>query len=106
MSAIFRYNAGFVLVTPSSDVPAGGIIAMTNRLAVAPILIAAGELGAAATEGIFEVPVTTNKSFAQDAKVYIDTSTGKATDDNTKAYAGLAVAASAAGTVLVDLNAK
>lgn len=59
--------------TPQADVTAGDVVVVGDLVAVAKIDIAAGQLGALAIEGVFEVPkeaAAADKAIAFGTKVY------------------------------------
>jgi len=59
--------------TPQADVTAGDVVVIGDLVAVAKIDIAAGQLGALAIEGVFEVPkeaAAADKAIAFGTKVY------------------------------------
>ena len=72
--------------TPQAAVTAGDVVVIGDLVAVAKIDIAAGQLGALALEGVFEVPkeaAAADKAIAAGTKVYWN-----ATDEQVETSAG------------------
>lgn len=56
MTAIYRHDGRALDYTPEADVAAGNVIVLNGLVAIATSPIAAGDLGALAVEGVFEIP--------------------------------------------------
>ena len=84
--------------TPASDVSAGEVVVQGNLIGIAKLDIAAGNLGALAVKGIFDLPKATGASTAIAAgkKVYWNAGAAQATETTTNnEYLGKTVAAAA-----------
>lgn len=90
--------------TPEADVAAGDIVVLADKLVgVAKLDIKAGELGALALTGIYEVSKTSGTAFAAGAEVGWNPTTKQAVAAGTSSSVklGHAVALAAAGDTLV-----
>jgi len=90
--------------TPEADVAAGDIVVLAGKLVgVAKLDIKAGELGALALTGVYEVAKTSGTAFAAGAEVGWSPATKKAVapDADGAAKLGHAVAAAGAADALV-----
>jgi len=85
--------------TPSTDVNAGDVVVVGNLIGIANVDIAAGQKGALAVQGIFDVVKDAAIAFAQGDLVYWDDTNKVATNtDNGGANPKMGVAVEAAGT--------
>jgi len=93
-------------ITPTADIKGGDLVLFPAMVAVASTDIAAGQLGACETEGVFELPKD-GTAFAQGQAVYAKTDgTVTATvDDEIRAGVAWADAAGTDDTVPVKINA-
>ena len=90
-----------------SLVASGDIVKINDLIGVALVDIAAGESGAVAASGVFEVPAVNNAAINQGANVYFDATAGKMTPtstDNTLAGIAWTTKASAGTVVWVRLG--
>jgi predicted RecA/RadA family phage recombinase len=55
--AIFVHDGGTIDYTPATNVAAGDVVVQGDLVGVAKLDIPAGQLGALAVEGVFDVPV-------------------------------------------------
>lgn len=84
--ATFRSDGNSIDYTPASDVTAGDVIVLGNLVTIAKVDIAANELGAVSTRGVFNVTKNDNEPFDQGDRLYWDatntrvTSTGGANE--------------------------
>lgn len=77
MNARFVQRGEAIDHTPAADVAAGDIVAVGKLVGVAKLDIKAGELGALALTGVYEV-AKGNAAFAAGAEVAWDAASGKA----------------------------
>lgn len=107
MKARYIQRGESIDYTPETDVAAGDIVKVGGLVGVAKLDIKAGELGALALVGIYEI-TTNSTAIAAGAMVSVDPATGKvcAQDASGAVKFGHAVAAAGAGdsTVLVRLT--
>ena len=98
--------------TPVAAVTGGEVVVLPDgRAAVSPADIAAGKLGAAQTEGVYEVQKTSNIAFIDGQEVFWDYSANKAhfkPVNDRDFFLGKAVgdAAASATTMLVEINVR
>jgi len=110
MKARYIQRGDSVDFTPTTDVAAGDVIHIGVLTGVAKLDIKAGELGALALTGVYELAVKTGKAFSAGQAAYFDPSDGTVTPDAPTGSGGaflfghtLAVAATGAATVPVRL---
>jgi predicted RecA/RadA family phage recombinase len=95
MSALRVTAPGAIDYTPVAKAEAGTVVVLGGIVGVVLREIAAGELGALATDGVFSLDLATGKTFEAGDAVYVASS--EATDAGT--FFGWAVADSAGGKV-------
>lgn len=80
-TAQFIHNGDSIDYTPGSAVAAGDVVVQGDLIAIAKLDIAAGQRGALATVGVFDVPKNTGSSAAITAgtKLYWDSAEEVAT---------------------------
>lgn len=90
---------------PQTDTEAGAVVFLGKLAGIIKLDIPAGELGAVATVGVFNV-VKASGAIAQGAAIYWDADAGKATTTPNAKYLGVAIeaAASDAEAVKVLIN--
>lgn len=90
---------------PQTDTEAGAVVFLGKLAGITKLDIPAGELGAVATVGVFNV-VKASGAIAQGAAIYWDADAGKATTTPNAKYLGVAIeaAASDAEAVKVLIN--
>lgn len=106
MNATYVQRGEYIDFVPETDVHAGDVIVRGKLVGVTKLDIKAGELGAIATCGVFDV-AKGDAVFALGDRVQWDDATKKAVKGESSGTAiGLAVAAAAAadGTVRILLN--
>ena len=84
--ARFIHDGKSIDYTPQAAVTAGDVIVIGDLVAIAKLDIAAGQIGALATEGVFDVPkeaAAADKAIAAGTKVYWN-----ATDKRVETSAG------------------
>lgn len=92
-------------------IASGAVVDLGSRYGIAGVDIATNATGTVLTEGIWDVPLTTNQTAVVDQKLYWVAAHGQAsTNAVTQTYLGLCTkavtsATNAAGRVHVDLNA-
>lgn len=96
--ATFIQDGDAIDYTPVADTPAGTVVVQGDLIGITKQDIAAGELGALAVTGVFDVPKALGASTAVDTgtRLYWDSVTPAAVDtDNagTRPYLGKCVAA-------------
>lgn len=100
-------NGQTILLTPADDIVGGGLVVFKNYVAIAITDIPAGETGACAAEGVFELPKGA-VAFEQGQAVYAGADGAlSATEGEGLVRAGVAWAAVAANeaSVQVKINA-
>lgn len=105
--AIFVQRGAQIDYTPSSAVDQGDIVFVGNVAGVAERAIAANELGALSTEGVYDVLKKTSEVIAAGTVLYWNASTyASATNSGSDKVLGVAVkaAAEADSTVRVKIN--
>ena len=104
MTARFVQDGKYIDHTPKSAVEAGDVVVIGSIAGVANRPIPAGETGAIATEGVFEIEKDATDITAG-ALVYYDTSAKKATTTKgSNAVLGISVAAAGTGETLVRVK--
>ena len=105
MKARYVQRGESIDFTPTADVAAGDIIKVGNLVGVAKLDIKAGELGALALCGVYEI-ATNGTAIEAGAVVSVDPGTGKvcAADASGAVKFGYAVAAAAAADALVHVR--
>jgi len=110
-TATFIHDGKAIDYTPAADVSAGDVIVQNDLIGIAKLDIAAGQLGALAVTGVFDLPKTTGvgEGVAAGANVYWDEADSVAkTDDESGANKSLGKTVAAAGdddvTVRVRLS--
>ena len=105
MKARYVQRGESIDFTPTSDVAAGDIVRLGSLVGVAKLDIKAGELGALALCGVYEI-ATNGSAIAVGAVVSVDPATGKvcAADAAGAVKFGHAVAAVAATDALVHVR--
>ena len=90
---------------PQTDTEAGAVVFLGKLAGITKLDIPAGELGAVATVGVFNV-IKASGAIAQGAAIYWDADAGKATTTPNAKYLGVAIeaAASDAEAVKVLIN--
>jgi len=81
MKARYIQRGDSIDYTPAADVAAGDIVRIGALKGVAKLDIKAGELGALALTGVYELAVKAGKSFAPGQAAYFDPSDGTVTPD-------------------------
>lgn len=81
MSAIRYQDAGEIDHTPDAKVEAGAVVVVGGIVGVATREIAAGKLGALATDGVWKLDLASGKTFEDGDPVYVSNS--EATDSGT-----------------------
>ena len=90
--------------TPGSDVTAGDVILIGDKITVAKHDIATGDDGALATEGVFDFDKTAATVYAVGVKVFFDVADDEATEDDdtgTNKLIGYVTVAALSGDALV-----
>ena len=102
MKARYVQRGESIDFTPTADVAAGDIIKVGNLVGVAKLDIKAGELGALALCGVYEI-ATNGAAIEAGAVVFVDPATGKVCAESASGAVkfGHAVAAAAATDTLV-----
>lgn len=104
MKARFVQDGKYLDYTPEAAVEAGDVVIVGSIVGVANRPIPAGETGAIATEGVFEIEKDGN-AITAGATVYYDAGAGKATATATSNTAlGVAVAAAEAEDAYVRVK--
>ena len=105
MKARYVQRGESIDFTPTSDVAAGDIVKLGNLVGVAKLDIKAGELGALALCGVYEIE-TAGAAIEAGAVVCVDPSTGKVCAEGASGAVkfGHAVAAAAATDTLVHVR--
>ena len=105
MKARYIQRGESIDFTPTADVAAGDIVKLGNLVGVAKLDIKAGELGALALVGVYEI-ATNGTAIEAGAVVSVDPGTGKvcAADASGAVKFGHAVAAAAAADTLVHVR--
>ncbi len=110
-TARFIHDGDAIDYTPGSAVAAGDVVVQGDLIGIAKLDMAAGQLGALAVTGVFDVPKATGTGtdIAAGARLYWNTSNQQATDDDGSGfnkYLGKAVRAAATtdATVRVRLE--
>jgi len=75
MKARYIQRGDSIDFTPTADVAAGDIVKLGNLVGVAKLDIKAGELGALALCGVYEIG-TSGRAIGVGAAVYVDPATG------------------------------
>ncbi len=102
MKARYIQRGESIDFTPTADVAAGDIVKLGNLVGVAKLDIKAGELGALALCGVYEI-ATNGAAIEAGAVVFVDPATGKVCAESASGAVkfGHAVAAAAATDTLV-----
>ncbi|AQT67939.1 hypothetical protein STSP2_01091 [Anaerohalosphaera lusitana] len=81
MTAVYKQRGDAIDYTPDVDVTAGDVVVQGDLVGIAKLDIAAGELGALAVVGVFDVPKATGvgEAIAAGAKLYWDEVDSQAT---------------------------
>ena len=105
MKARYVQRGESIDFTPTSDVAAGDIVKLGNLVGVAKLDIKAGELGALALCGVYEI-ATNGSAVEAGAVVFVDPATGKVCAEGASGAVkfGHAVAAAAAADTLVHVR--
>ncbi len=110
-TAQFIHNGDSIDYTPGAAVAAGDVVVQGDLIAIAKLAIAAGQLGALATVGVFDVPKATGggTDITAGAKLWwnaADSQVEKVVGDPARPYLGKAVRAAATtdATVRVRLE--
>jgi len=105
-TATFVHDGGAIDYTPAAAVTAGDVIVRGDAVAIAKLDIAANELGALHTAGVFDVvKESTTDVFLADQPVYWDADAQRASPDKGILMgAALAAAAATHSTVRVRLT--
>lgn len=76
MTAIYKQRGDSIDYTPAADVAAGDVVILGDLVGVAKLDIKAGELGALALTGVYEVlvhDISNSITVGEKVKVYSDT---------------------------------
>ena len=105
MKARYVQRGESIDFTPAADVAAGDIVKVGNLVGVAKLDIRAGELGALALCGVYEI-ATNGSAVEAGAVVFVDPATGKVCAEGASGAVkfGHAVAAAAAADALVHVR--
>ena len=105
MKARYVQRGESIDFTPTADVAAGDIIKVGSLVGVAKLDIKAGELGALALCGVYEI-ATNGSAIAAGSLVHVDPATGKVCAEGAAGAVafGFAVAAAAATDTLVHVR--
>ena len=105
MKARYIQRGESIDFTPTADVAAGDIVKLGSLVGVSKLDIRAGELGALALVGVYEI-ATNGTAIAAGAVVSVDPGTGKVCDPGAAGAVafGFAVAAAAATDTLVHVR--
>ena len=105
MKARYVQRGESIDFTPAADVAAGDIVKVGNLVGVAKLDIRAGELGALALCGVYEI-ATNGSAVEAGAVVFVDPATGKVCAEGASGAVkfGHAVAAAAAADTLVHVR--
>ncbi len=92
--------------SPDADVFVDQVVVLGGRIGVAVTDIPAGNLGALAVSGVFQLPAVTGEGFLPGEELFWDASVGKVTKDKTgdKPRAGYVFAPKAASVATVDVK--
>ena len=105
MKARYVQRGESIDFTPTADVAAGDIVKVGDLIGVAKLDIKAGELGALALCGVYEI-ATSGSAIAAGSLVHVDPATGKVCAEGAAGAVkfGHAVAAVAATDTLVHVR--
>ena len=105
MKARYVQRGESIDFTPTADVAAGDVVKVGNLVGVAKLDIRAGELGALALCGVYEI-ATNGSAVEAGAVVFVDPATGKVCAEGASGAVkfGHAVAAAAAADTLVHVR--
>ena len=108
-TAQFIHDGDSIDYTPGSAVAAGDVVVQGDLIAIAKLDIAAGQLGALATVGVFDVPKATGGGTDIDAGAKLwwnatDSRVEKVVGDPARPYLGKAVAAAGVDDELVRVR--
>ena len=105
MKARYVQRGESIDFTPTADVAAGDVVKLGNLVGVAKLDIRAGELGALALCGVYEI-ATNGSAIEAGAVVHVDPATGKVCAEGASGAVkfGHAVAAVAASDPLVHVR--
>lgn len=105
MKARYVQRGESIDYTPEADVAAGDIVKVGNLVGVAKLDIKAGELGALALVGVYEIS-TGGIAIEAGALVFVDPATGKTCAESASGAVkfGHAVAAAASADTLVNVR--
>lgn len=106
MVARYIHDGSAIDYRPTADVAAGDVVVQGSLIGVARLDIAAGELGALATVGVYDVAKATGTALAVGAKVYWDATNASVSTTTTNPLLGIVVAEAATDdtTVRVLIN--
>jgi len=98
MIAKYVYRGDVIDYTPEADVAAGSVVVIGSIIGITKLDIKAGQLGALALVGVFDIVKASGTAIAKGAKVYWNATAKQITTVATgNVYLGEAVAAAAAG---------
>lgn len=78
--ADFVKDGGTIPHTPGSDITAGDVVVLADKIAVAKFDIASGDDGTLATVGVFNFEATDSTTYTQGTPVYWDDAADEATE--------------------------
>lgn len=105
MKAKFIHDGLSIDITAGENgIAAGDIVIIGDLIGVAKTDIAAGAVGAIATEGVYSVKKAASVTFTRGAKVYYNVEAGNATVTETDRLIGIATAAAAADDETVNVK--
>lgn len=81
MKARYIQRGDSIDYTPTADIAAGDVVRIGSLKGVAKLDIKAGELGALALTGVYEMAVKSGKAFAAGQAAYFDPTDGTVTPD-------------------------
>lgn len=88
----------------STKIAAGDVVSLTSRIGIAAGDIPAGEVGALAVEGVFDIDKAESLAVAVGDAVYFNATSKKITKTDTDIPAGWAVAAALAADTVVRVK--
>jgi len=98
MIAKYVYRGDVIDYTPEADVAAGSVVVIGSIIGITKLDIKAGQLGALALVGVFDIVKATGEAIAKGSKVYWNATAKQITAVAAgNVYLGEAVAAAAAG---------
>lgn len=102
--AEFRQTGEFIDYTPGTAVAAGDVVVVTDRVFVAPLAIAANNVGSLQTCGVWKLAKKSGEAFTQGQKIYWDDTNDELTSTaSTHKVAGYAAKAAASADTTAEV---